>query len=252
MRAAYRSELGDLAMSRSKMDRKIEVGDPQAGRGEPVILPLPERLSPAHTALIIVDMQYDFCVEGFGAHAAGRPITIAQSIIPNIQKLLAAARAAGMPVAHVGLLTLANHGSDSGPWLAQRRRSTYSSETLCLDGTKGATFIDELKPAPGEWTVYKHRYSAFTGTNLDTLLRSRGVRTVVITGVSTNACIDSTMRAAFEHEYYVSVPRDGVASWDQALHEATLANVNHRIGITPTVAEILGIWQTRSIKDVVS
>lgn len=225
---------------RSSSERQSERPDSY----EPEILAsLEDRLDPKHTALIIVDMQYDFCVEGYGAHRAGRDITAARGIIPAIGRLLAAARAANMPVAHVGFLTLANHRSDSGPWLAQRRRSTASAPNLCMEGTKGAEYIDELRPIAGEWAVPKHRYSAFTGTNLDTLLRSRGVRSVVITGVSTNACIDSTMRAAFEHEYYVAVPPDGVGSWNKSLHEATLANVNHRIGITPTTDEIIAVWK---------
>jgi nicotinamidase-related amidase len=216
---------------------------PSTPANEPQILhTLDERIDPRHTALLIVDMQKDFVCEGFGAHKAGRDVTAAQDIVPNIKRLLEAARAAGAVVAHVGFHTLTDHRSDSGPWLAQRRRSTQSSEFLCLEGTEGAEYIDELKPIAGELPIAKHRYSAFTGTNLDTLLRSRGVRTVVITGVSTNACIDSTMRAAFELDYYVCVPSDGVASWNKTLHDATLANVDHRIGITMPVDEIASVW----------
>lgn len=242
----------------SRPDRMAQnlVGDPSARLGprlqdqtayEPrMLMSLADRFDPAHTALVIVDMQYDFCVEGFAAHAAGRDVGPARAIIPNIQRLLHACRASKMPVAHVGFITLANHQSDSGPWLAQRRRSTKSSEKLGMEGSKGAEFVPELKPIEGEWQVPKHRYSAFTGTNLDVLLRSRGVRSVVITGVSTNACIDSTMRAAFEHEYYVAVPTDGVASWNHDLHKATLENCNHRIGVTPTTDELVAIWQAKA------
>jgi len=213
---------------------------------EPKILhTLSERLDPRHTALLIVDMQKDFVCNGFGAHKAGRDVTAAQSIVPNIKRLLEGARASGAFVAHVGFHTLLDHKSDSGSWLAQRRRSTQSSEFLCLEGSEGAEYIDELSPIAGEFPIAKHRYSAFTGTNLDTLLRSRGVRSVIVTGVSTNACIDSTMRAAFELDYYVCVPTDGVASWNKTLHDATLANVDHRIGLTVPVDEITAVWGER-------
>jgi nicotinamidase-related amidase len=210
---------------------------------EPEILAdMPQRFAAAHTALLIIDMQKDFCLEGYGAHKAGRDITAAKRATPGMARLLAAARKSGVRVAHVGFSTLPDHASDSGPWLAQRRRSTFSADNLCITGSDGAAFIDELVPAKGEWVVAKHRYSAFTGTDLDLLLRSRRIKSVVVTGVSTNACVETTLRAAFELDYYVCVPPEAVASWDQPLHEATLANVNHRFGVTLGVDEIAAIW----------
>jgi len=196
-------------------------------------------------ALLVVDMQKDFCAEGFGAQRAGRDLSAARRAIPVIEGLLQAARDGGVRVAHVGFSTLPDHGSDSGPWLAQRRRATYSSDTLCIAGSEGAEFVPELAPADGEWVVRKHRYSAFSGTDLDMLLRSAGVRSVVVTGVSTNACVESTLRAAFDLDYYVAVPPDAVGSWDQRLHEATLANVEHRFGVTPASTELAQIWRAR-------
>jgi ureidoacrylate peracid hydrolase len=207
---------------------------------------LADRFDPGHTALLIIDMQKDFCVEGFGAHRAGRDLAAARTAIPHIARLLQAARTSGVRVAHVGFWTLPDNASDSGPWLAQRRRSTYSSDSLCIAGSEGAQFVDELAPAPGEWVVRKHRYSAFTGTDMDLLLRSAGVRSLVIAGVSTNACVESTLRAAFELDYYIAVPPDAVGSWDRRLHEATLANVDHRFGVTPSVDELAGIWRARA------
>lgn len=210
---------------------------------EPEILhEFTERIAPRHTALIIIDMQKDFCTPGFGAYQAGRDLTMARSVIPNLARLLTGARAAGATVVHAGFSTLPDHMSDSGPWLAQRRRSTFSSEKLCITGSEGAAFVDELAPHAGELVVAKHRYSAFTGTDLDLLLRARRIRTVIVTGVSTNVCVETTFRSGFELDYYVCVPPDGCASWDRGLHEAALANVNHRFGITPSIDEILAAW----------
>jgi ureidoacrylate peracid hydrolase len=210
---------------------------------EPVILPdLASRIAPHHTALIIIDMQKDFCTEGFGAHRAGRDLSMAKAAIPQIGRLLAGARAAGALVVHVGFATEPDHLSDSGPWLAQRRRSTFSAEDLCLTGSEGAEFVAELAPRRGELKVAKRRYSAFTGTDLDLLLRARGIRTVICCGVSTNVCVETTARAAFEHDYYLCVPPDACGSWDRSLHEATLANVNHRFGLTPGIDDILAVW----------
>ena len=216
---------------------------------EPEILhSLSDRVDPVHTALVIVDMQKDFCLEGYGAHRAGRDISAARSIVPKVARLLDTARHCGVRITHVGFCTLPDHASDSGAWLAQRRRSTASSDMLCVADTDGARFIDELAPRAGDWIVYKHRYSAFTGTDLDLLLRSQRIRTLVITGVSTNACVESTLRAAFDLDYYVCVPPDAVASWSSALHDATLANVNHRFGITPAADEIMAAWHASSLK----
>lgn len=204
---------------------------------------LNETVKPAHTALLIIDMQKDFCTPGFGAEQAGRDLTMARGVIPHIGRLLGGARKAGVLVAHVGFSTAPDHGSDSGPWLAQRRRSTFSSEHLCITGSEGADFIDELAPKPGELVVHKRRYSAFSGTDMDLLLRARGIRSVIATGVSTNVCVETTARAAFELDYYVCVPPDATGSWSEELHHGSLANIRHRFGLTPTVDDILSIWR---------
>lgn len=201
-----------------------------------------ERFAPKHTALLIIDMQKDFCLPGFGADRAGRDLSAANGAVPSIERLLAGARASGVTVAHIGFSTLPDNRSDSGPWLAQRRRSTASADDLCIAGSEGAQFIEPLAPLDTELVVSKHRYSAFTGTNLDLLLRARGIRSLIITGVSTNACVESTLRAGFELDYYIGVPPQAVGSWSEHLHKATLENVDHRFGVTHSVDQILGFW----------
>ncbi len=211
---------------------------------EPTMLAdLEARVRPEHTALLIIDMQKDLCSEGFLCDQAGRDLRATRSIVPALQKLLAAARQVGVLVCHVGFSTLREHLSDSGSWLAQRRRATYSSDKLCMEGGEGAETIEELRPEAGEPVVRKHRYSAFKGTDLDLLLRSRGIHTVVTAGVSTNVCVESTLREAFELDYYVLVPEDGTASWDTSLGRATLETINHRFGLVSTCDEIAGVWR---------
>lgn len=210
---------------------------------EPEILDrLEDRLKPEHTALIIIDMQKDFCVDGFATSRAGRPLDAAKSIIPSLVEFRKTARAAGVLVIHVGFETYLDHMSDSGPWLSQRRRSTYASDKIALSGDEGKDFIPELSPEDGELTVWKHRYSAFKGTDLDMLLRARNIKTVIPTGVSTNVCVESTLRDAFEHSFYVCVPSDGCASWDMDLHAATLKTANARFGLVLTIDDITKIW----------
>lgn len=203
---------------------------------------LEDRIAPEHTAILLIDMQKDLVYDGYLCDQAGRDLTATRSVIPTMRRLLDAARVSGALVCHVGFSTLPDHRSDSGPWLAQRRRSTYSSDKLCMVGTDGADFIDELAPAAGELTVYKHRYSAFKGTDLDMVLRARGIRTVITTGVSTNVCVESTLRDAFETGYYVCIPSDATASWDMSLHAATLQTVTHRFGLVTDTAAIESVW----------
>ena len=98
---------------------------------EPEILDsLDARLNPPHTALIIIDMQKDFCCDGFATDKAGRPLDAAKSIIPTLVRFRQAAKDAGVLVVHVGFETYPDHMSDSGPWLTQRRRSTYASDKI--------------------------------------------------------------------------------------------------------------------------
>ena len=211
---------------------------------EPTMLKdLEARVDPRHAVLLIIDMQKDLCEEGFATSRAGRDLTATRSIIPALQELLAVARDAGVLVSHIGVWTLEDHLSDSPPWLAQRRRSTYSSDKLCMALSEGAEFIDELAPGPGEIVVHKHRYSAFKGTDLDMLLRAREIKTVITAGVSTNVCVESTLREAFELGYYVCIPSDGVASWDMNLHAATLQTVTHRFGLVTSCEEIMAVWR---------
>ena len=211
---------------------------------EPTILAtLEERIQPRRTALFVVDMQKDFCLEGFGTHRVGRDLGPTRAIIPIIGNLLDTARDCGVLVAHIGFWTLPDNLSDSGSWLAQRRRSTVSSDTLAIAGSEGAEFIEELAPRAGELVVHKHRYSGFKGTDLDMVLRAREIETVVITGVSTNVCVESTLRDAFENNFYVCVPGDAVASWNMELHAATLATVDARFGLVTTADEVIRIWR---------
>jgi ureidoacrylate peracid hydrolase len=205
---------------------------------------LSERIAPRHTALLIVDMQKDFCVEGMGAsRRPGRDLSSTRAIIPKLVKLRQAARDAGALVVYIGFWTLPDHLSDGGPWLSQRRRSPYASDSFAMANSEGAEFISELSPLEGEVTVRKHRYSGFKGTDLDMILRARDIRTCIVSGVSTNVCVESTFRDAFEHGYYIVVPSDGTASWSKELAEGSLQNVTHRFGLVSTVDEIVQIWR---------
>ena len=188
-------------------------------------------------------MQKDLVCDGFICDQSGRDLSATRSVVPNMERLLEAARLNGALVCHVGFWTLPENRSDSGPWLAQRRRSTYSSDKLCIADTEGAEFIDELAPEAGELVIHKHRYSGFKGTDLDMTLRAQELKSIIVTGVSTNVCVESTLRDCFEIGYYAAIVEDATASWDMNLHRATIETVNHRFGVVLQTSDILDFWK---------
>jgi nicotinamidase-related amidase len=211
---------------------------------EPLVLStLADKVAPGHTALLVIDMVNDFVhPEGKTALRAGRDTSASLAVVPSQQRLRDAARAAGVATVLVQHTTLLDHASDSGPWLEARRRATFSVEDVCLDGTWGQEFLEGTGPVAGDLVVRKHRYSAFAGTNLDLLLRSRGIRTVVATGVSTNSCVEATAREAFSLDYYVVYVEDACASWDMDLHRATLASADRRYAEVTDTDAVVAAW----------
>lgn len=214
-----------------------------ASKRPEVLSTLERKVDPGHTALLIIDMSNDLVdPAGKTAVRAGRDLEHARRVIPAMQRLIASARDAGVMVVFVQHTTLLDYRGVSGAWLDARSRSTFSVEDLCVEGTWGHGIIAELAPAPQDVMVRKYRYSAFTGTNLDQVLRSAGIRTVVCTGVSTNVCVEATARDAFTQDYYVVYASDACGSWDAELHEATLRSAGHRYATVVDTDELVTQW----------
>jgi ureidoacrylate peracid hydrolase len=95
---------------------------------------------------------------------------------------------------------------------------------------------------PDEVVVTKHRYGAFESTDLDLVLRSRGIRTVIMTGVATNVCVETTARQAFLKDYYVVFTSDCSATFSQAAHDATLHNIDQFFGEVATGEQVAACW----------
>jgi ureidoacrylate peracid hydrolase len=207
---------------------------------------LAEKVAPRHTALIIVDMQNDFCAEGGLVHKAGRNIAELQKVGARLPAFIAAARAAGNLIVFVRCVysSEANlYMSDVFLEQAARQRSGAGTQyPMCQEGTWQGDFYGEVRPQPGDVVVSKHRYSAFHNTDLDLILRSHGVRTVVLTGVLTNVCVETTAREAFIRDYYVVLVEDGTASCLPEDHAMTLKNCERFFGVVSPMRELTGIW----------
>ena len=201
---------------------------------------LAERIDPAHTALLVVDVQNDFCAPGgYIDSVLGRDVSGSVPVADAIARLLGAARGAGVPA--IWVKAVYDFEYLSAPMLTKIRETGLEHAVCCAEGSWGADWF-RIRPEDGEPEIVKHRYSAFVGTPLEAMLKRRGIRTLVITGVATNICIDSTLRDAFLRDYYVVVPADCVGSANRPLHEATLQNVNFLFGDLTGGEEIAGIW----------
>jgi nicotinamidase-related amidase len=116
-----------------------------------------------------------------------------------------------------------------------------------VPGTAGHEFVDEFSPLPGELVVRKYRSSAFWGTNLELLLRSNGIQTVVVGGCTTEGCVESTARDAMFNDHYVVIASDCVGSDDREQHDASMLLMRHRFDMA-TADEIDEVWETHTVQ----
>jgi nicotinamidase-related amidase len=197
---------------------------------------LRERLDPTHTALVIVDVQNDFCDPAEFPAAA--------SMLPRLRAFVRQARGAGVRL----VFTRAVHSetTDSPVWVSRFDDRPHLLNT-CRAGTAGADFHQDVLPQEGDLVIEKHRYSAFIGTSLELRLRAMGVRTLVFTGIATNVCVESTARDAFQRDFHVVLANDCTAASSPALQEASEENVRRYFGLVCHSEEIGQVWRSRQL-----
>ncbi|MGA0314273.1 MAG: cysteine hydrolase family protein [Alphaproteobacteria bacterium] len=193
---------------------------------------------PSHTAVLVVDIQNDFChPDGYVGRKFGVDANANQSLAARNQSLASQARSLGATI--IWVKAIYDPEYLSAPMLA--KGGSAGDEPRCHAGSWGAEFYN-VEPEEGDIVLIKHRYSAFSGTNLNAILQKRSIKTTIITGVTTNICVDSTLRDAFNLGYYIVIPEDCVAANDISLHQATLRNVELLLGDVTTSEELLNIW----------
>jgi nicotinamidase-related amidase len=206
---------------------------------------LPERVDPAHTALLVVDMQNDYVSPGGHTHAHRGTVAAEQAILPPLVQLLDAARAAGVLVIFIQMTLDFPGGRYSSDAEYLRRLQRNGEQPMVVKGTWGHEVVAELKPQPGDLIVEKHRSSAFVGTDLDLVLRSSGIRSVVVTGVVTQGCVFATAQGAFMYDYYVTVAGDCVGSSNATMHETGMQMLRHYLFLDDSVVpaeRIIDCW----------
>jgi nicotinamidase-related amidase len=199
-------------------------------------------IAPRRTALVVVDMQTDFASPEGAMGRAGANLAAVPTALVAARRLADAARAAGAPVVFVGLMTAPQ--DDSSAWAERLRRlggDPAAGLALCRADTPGATFVGPV-PQVGEPVVPKLRYSGFFRTDLDAQLQRLGVDTLVIAGLTTDCCVDCTVRDAFHLDYQVFVAADACAAYDVDLHTATLQGLAQNCAILVTADAVIAAW----------
>ena len=206
-----------------------------------------DKIAPAHTALLVIDMQNDFMADGSMADREGLDMSAIREMAGRLPDLCDAARKAGVLVVFVrNHYTTERNFYLSDVWLeqaARARNGSYTVNPVCPPGEWGSEFYGNIRPGAGDVVVTKHRFNAFHNTDLDTVLRSNGIRTMVFTGCATNVCVESTARDAFMRDYYVVLTSDGTAAFSEAAHKATLANIGQFFGQVASISEVCSAWE---------
>ncbi|HEY9764393.1 MAG TPA: isochorismatase family cysteine hydrolase [Trichocoleus sp.] len=220
---------------------------------EPYDFPLP---TDTGIALIIIDMQRDFMEPGGFGDALGNDVSRLQTIVPTLQKLQAAFRELGLPI----FQTVEGHQpdlSDCPPSKRDRGKGSLKigdpgpMGRILVLGEPGNGIIPELAPLPGETVIPKPGKGAFYNTNLEFLLKTHNITHLLITGVTTEVCVQTTMREANDRGYECLLIEDATESYFPEFKQSTLEMVRAQGGIvgwTATADQVLaGLQAWRSV-----
>jgi nicotinamidase-related amidase len=195
------------------------------------------------TALLCVDLQYYDAHRGYGLGAKAKRLGVPdflegywerleRMVIPNVNKLQESARARGLEVIHVRVATITRDGRDNTV-----RYKTMGSGSP--HNTKDAEFIPEVAPQGDEIVISKVTSSAFNSTNIDRILRNVGIENLIVVGVVTNGCVESTVRSAAELDYGVYLVEDATAAMAPQLHEHSILSMSYKDAAIKSTDEIL-------------
>jgi len=199
----------------------------------------PQWIAPNRTALVIIDMQVDFGSPEGEMARRGADVSACQRAVAKAVQLTDAARAAGVPVMFVRLLT--HPGGENRIVRESKERQGDDQPDLCVEGSRGADFIGP-QPQDGEAIFSKTHFSAFARTGLADQLHAQGVDTLVLAGLTTECCVQSSAWDAFERDFHIFIAEDACAAYDEALHRHALKALQLSAAIVVPVAALVAAW----------
>jgi ureidoacrylate peracid hydrolase len=215
---------------------------------------LPDELvHPEQAALIIVDMQNDYCHPDGAEAALGADVRLAGEMAARLRDFLAEARPAGLRTIFVK--TLHSPWTDSDVWLKRGGgRHGQTAVRVCLPGTWGAEFYAGLEPrtsadwepANHDYVVTKHRYSGFVDTDLDLVLRAQRIRTLIMAGTASDGCVQATAYMGFMRDYAIVYLSDCTAASSAERHTLALQRVRSWATVT-SAADVVQAWRSSGV-----
>ncbi len=203
-------------------------------------------MDPTNAALIIVDMQNDFLHPDGFVPGYSKEIGVPESAfellrkpIPNIKKLADCFQARGKDVVYVYTAWNADHSDVAVPLKKMKDKAREAG--ALVEGSWGAAIIPELSPGKGSHMIMKKAYGGFFRTSLDGMLASLGIKTLFMTGVATNFCVETTAREAVGYGYEIVMVSDATASYDPEGHQATLKVMAAGFGEVMNTEEVIGL-----------
>ncbi len=214
---------------------------------ERVLRTLAEQIEPKHTALIVIDPQKDFCAtDGALAKILGEDVSRIQDAVKRLNPFIQKARQVGLSVIWVRQIA----ANDKMRPNEKALHGEGDDVKVVREDSDGINWYSEvIQPLPDEHIITKWNYDAFEDTELDLLLRSKGIMTLLFTGVATNVCVETSARHGYIKGYYIVLVSDCTDTSTQQEYESTVFNIKKYFGKVATSNELIEIWEAALVSD---